>query len=143
MKSICCICGKNFDAKHSYGLCPLCLSKDRLREFDRIESAVKLAHKQGICPVSISLLEWLSVLSDFHGNCSLCKKYTANRILIFDRSQGLIYRNILPACAACETHFIHGFDTAKQEAASYLSEQALPKFVPSNEEEATQHVEYQ
>jgi hypothetical protein len=99
--------------------------------------------KQGIFPISISLVEWLAILSDFHGNCALCKKYTANRILIFNRSQGLIYRNILPACAACEHHFIHGFDTAKQEAARYLSEQTLPKFVPSNEEEAHIHVEYQ
>jgi len=44
--STCTICGLTFSARHSYGLCPLCFSKDRApywyaywREGDKLRSA--------------------------------------------------------------------------------------------------------
>ena len=143
MKSICCLCGKDFSARHSYGLCTLCLSPVRLRELDRVESAIKQAQNSTSALSLYHFQNGSPTLSDYHGLCALCKKYNANRILMFDRSKGLIYPNIFPACAACEVHFVNGFDVAKADVQQYLSQQTLPNFIPSNEEEATPHVEYQ
>lgn len=146
MNSTCTICGLTFESRHSYGLCSKCFSRDRLREYDRVESATRQARREGICPISLTLVHWLSVLSDFAGVCALCKRYGASKILMFDRTQGLVYTNILPACYACEYHYIHGFDTAKEEIRLYLSHQTLPRFIvpnPNEEEEKQAHVEYQ
>jgi hypothetical protein len=140
--SICCICGLTFTARHPYGLCEKCYSKDRLREYDRVESAAKQAHRQGVSPITLVLPEWLSILSDWRGLCALCKRYSCSRILLFDPNQGLTYRNVIPACGACESHFTRGFDAAKEEARIYLREQTLPRFVPQCEEEYG-HTEYQ
>lgn len=144
-KSTCVICGMTFEARHSYGLCNRCFSRDRLREFDRVESAVRQARKAGIVPNTLCLPEWLSVLSDFAGVCALCKRYGASKILMAERSKGLVYANVIPACYACEYHYIHGFDAAKEEIRIYLDKQTLPRFVlpnPVEEEEAAPHVEY-
>lgn len=145
MKSICTICGKNFDARHSYGICHLCYTPSRLREHDRVESAVRQARRSGICPITLVLVEWLSVLSDFKGCCALCKRYSASKILMVDRKKGLAYDNVVPACYACEYHYINGFDNAKAEVMQYLSEQTTPRFiVPDPNEDALQtHPEYQ
>lgn len=145
MNSTCSICGKSFDAHSSYGICSACFSRDRLREYDRVESAVRQARREGICPISLVLLEWLSILSDAHGVCLLCKRYGASKILMADRAVGLVYANVIPACYACEHHYIHGFDSAKEEIKLYLSKQTLPRLVlPNpNEEELRTHVEYQ
>jgi hypothetical protein len=146
MKSICCICGKYFDARHSYGLCERCYTKDRLREYDRVESSCRQARREGINPISLTLPEWLSILSDFAGVCALCKRHSVSRILMADRTQGLIYPNVFPACYACEYHYLNGFDTAKEEILLYLSQQTLPRFIipnPNEEREKHGHVEYQ
>jgi hypothetical protein len=145
MNTTCTICGKTFTARHTYGLCPSCTSSDRLREFDRVESASRLARRHGISPVTLTLVDWLATLSDYHGLCALCKRYTANRILMFDPSQGLTYTNVIPCCGACEYHYIHGFDTAIETVKEYLTVQTLPRFIiPNpNEEELQTHAEYQ
>lgn len=146
MKSTCCICGKDFESRNSYGLCERCFSRDRLREYDRVESAARQAHRANICPITLTLPEWLSILSDFAGVCALCKRYGASKILMFDHTQGLAYYNVIPACYACEYHHINGFETAREEIRLYLSRQILPRFIipnPNEEEEKHGHVEYQ
>ncbi|HEX3640188.1 MAG TPA: hypothetical protein VHV10_02740 [Ktedonobacteraceae bacterium] len=61
---------------------------------------------------------------------------------MFDRAQGLIYRNVIPVCGACDVHFINGFDKAKEEARIYLGGQTLPKVIPQKDE-GYGHAEYQ
>jgi hypothetical protein len=64
-------------------------------------------------------------------------------IEMHDRTKGLIYPNVIPACKACVAMRNGGLEAAEKRVGAYLSEQTLPKFVPSNEEEAHIHVEYQ
>lgn len=147
MKSTCCLCGIDFTANTSYGLCPHCYSKDRLREYDRIESAIRQARRQGIAPVTLTLVEWLSVLSDFAGTCALCRHHGYTKILMVNVVKGLVYTNIVPACTACEYHYHHGFNSAIEEVQRYLGQAVLPKFIPANEDEykdkVVHHAEYQ
>ena len=143
--STCTICGLTFDARASYGICKRCYSKDRLREHDRVESAVRQARNAGIVPITLCLPEWLATLSDFAGVCALCKRYSCSRILMVDRAKGLTYANVIPACYACEHHYIHGFNAAIEEIRRYLDNQTLPRLVlpdPSEEEVNAPHVEY-
>jgi hypothetical protein len=145
MNSTCCICGLTFEARNSYGICTSCFSRDRLREYDRVESAARQAHREHIVPITLTLVEWLSVLSDFAGVCALCKRYGASKILMFDRTKGLIYTNVLPACYACEHHWTNGFEAAREAVRLYLDAQTLPRFItpnPTEEEEKQPHVEY-
>lgn len=144
MTSTCCICGKTFTARHSYGLCPMCLSHDRIREYDRVESVASKARKQGIVPVTLTLVEWLSVMSDHAGLCSFCCIYSASVIEMHDRTKGLTYDNVIPACKACVAMRRGGLEEAEKRIGVYLGrEDRLPTFVPQNEEEAKPHVEYQ
>src|SRR5438034_10180793 len=128
MQSTFTICGLVFESRTSYGICTKCYSRDRLREYDRVESAVRQAHREGLVPVTLTLVEWLSILSDAQGVCMLCKRYGCSRILMFDRAKGLVYDNVVPACHACEHHYVYGFDAAKEEIRIYLDKQTLPRF---------------
>jgi hypothetical protein len=144
--STCCICSMAFDARHSYGICKNCFSSDRLREYDRVESAVRQARKAGFTPITLCLPEWLSVLSDFAGVCALCKRYGCSKILMANNEKGLTYNNVVPACHACYHHYINGFDAAKEEIMLYLDQDRQPKFIPQDEDkykdEVMEHVEY-
>lgn len=119
MKSMCTICGLTFEARHSYGLCPTHATRDTLREFDRIESIARYAHRNDkLC--SITLLQWLSVLSDYAGCCAFCQHYTANVIEMFNPSEGYTYANVVPACKACSTMRRQTFESADDRIARYL-----------------------
>jgi hypothetical protein len=120
-KSTCVICGLSFQARHSYGLCSRCFSRDVAREFDRVESTVKKARRDGIFPISLCLPEWLSVLSDYAGCCAFCQQYTANVIEMFNPSEGYTYANVVPACKACSTLRRQTVAHAEARIATYLA----------------------
>ncbi len=133
MKSICSICGLNFSSRTSYGLCAKCVSKDRLREFDRVESAARSAYRSKL-PASLVLLEWLSTISDFQGKCSFCREYTFNCIVMLDPKKGLTYDNSVPSCTACSIHYKHGFWEAIKRVRTLVEGHEPPKFIPQDEE---------
>src|SRR2546430_5173423 len=58
---------------------------------------------------------------------TLFRSYGASKILMVDPSKGLVYPNVVPACYACEYHYINGFETAREEIRMYLSQQTLPR----------------
>src|ERR1700739_1216103 len=134
--STCTLCGLTFNARHSYGLCEKCYSKDRLRELDRVDSAARQAHRKGIVPATLVLVEWLSVLSDHAGLCAFCCTYSASVIEMYDRTKGLTYDNVIPACKACVAMRRGGIEEAEKRIGTYLSEHKLPNYIPQNEEEA-------
>ncbi len=116
----CVICGLPFEARTTYGLCPLCISKDRLREFDRVESAKRVADRAKL-PNTLTLVQWLSVLSDFNGRCAYCLYHTSALIEMVSTLHGLTYENVVPCCRGCHEHKLHGWDMAVQRVVAYLS----------------------
>lgn len=135
MNSICTICGKTFDARHSYGLCPLCFSRDRARELDRVESTVRALRRKGVHPLLLTLPEWLSTISDFMGLCAFCREYTCNVIEMISRDKGLVYHNVVPACRACSKRRQEGYEEAEDRVRVYLSDERVQHFIPSREQE--------
>jgi hypothetical protein len=120
MNSTCTICGLTFTARHSYGLCPTHATRDTLREFDRVESLARQAHRNKIL-CSITLIHWLSVLSDHAGCCAFCQEYTANVIERFNPSEGYTYANVVPACKACSTLRKQTLAHVEARIATYLA----------------------
>ena len=141
MKSICCICGKDLDpsVRHSYGLCPLHATRDLLREYDRIESLVKYAYRNSIL-CSITLLEWMAVLSDFRGCCACCQHYTANVIEMFNPSEGYTYFNVIPACKACSIIRRETMKKTEARIAAYLEKDRPIRLFSEMQED---HPEYE
>lgn len=120
MNTTCIICGKNFEARHSYGLCASCFSKDKCREYDRLMSASKQAERAGLA-FEILLPHWLSIISDFKGLCAFCEEYTYSLIEMINPVKGLVYDNVVPACRACSKHYRRGFNTAEQRVKEFLA----------------------
>src|SRR5437879_1602486 len=121
MNATCCICGLTFEARHHYGICAKCFSKDRAREYDRVESTVRIARRQQIFPITLTLVEWLSTISDFAGLCAFCQEYTCNVIEMVRPSEGLTYDNVVPACRACSRLRKEGHENAEERVRLYLS----------------------
>jgi len=139
MKSTCCICGLTFEARHGYGICPAHCNRDTLREYDRVETLARKARwNNKVC--TLTLLEWLSVLSDNHGLCAFCKEYTANVIEPFKPSEGYTYANVVPACRACSTMRRTTFASVEKEIATYLGTSRPIKLFRDIQEGT--HVEY-
>lgn len=135
MTSTCTICGLPFEARHSYGLCEKCYSRDRLREYDRVESACRAAHRQGIVPVTLTLVHWLSTLSDHAGLCAFCREYQCSVIEMVRPGGGLTYDNVVPCCRACHRRRSDGYDEAEDRVRIYLSAERIQHFIPQREEE--------
>lgn len=142
MNSTCCICGKVFTARHSYGLCPSCVSKDRLREFDRLESTIHALRRKNVYPLSLALVEWLSTISDFQGTCAFCREYNHSVIELVVREKGLVYDNVVPACRACSKRRQYGYEEAEDRVKVYLSDERVQHFIHPNEQEVP-HAEYE
>lgn len=124
--STCCICGTDFPARHSYGLCPTCLTRDTARELDRVETASHKAFKSGLV-ATLSLREWLSTVSDFKGLCSFCEEYTYSSIEMIYPSKGIIYDNVVPICRACRVHRVGDFYRAELRVMQYLKNDRTSK----------------
>ncbi|HEY7417683.1 MAG TPA: hypothetical protein VH593_21050 [Ktedonobacteraceae bacterium] len=118
--ALCAICGTTFEARHSYGLCPACWSRDRLREWDRLETARRYALRNHL-PATLTLTQWLSVCSDFGGSCAYCHEMSYQRIDMVIPERGLAYDNVVPICLACLHHKEHGFEAAIQHVRGYLA----------------------
>ena len=123
---VCVLCGTLFEARTSYGLCDQCISQDRLREFDRLESAIKAARRAGL-DADLTLLQWLSTMSDWAGKCAFCDEYTASVIEQVYPGQGLTYSNVVPSCRACHSRRSEGYERGEERVRKYL--------FPSAEEE--------
>jgi hypothetical protein len=132
--STCAICGIDFPARHSYGLCPTCLTRDTARELDRVETALHKAHKSGLT-ATLSLREWLATLSDFAGLCGWCQEYTYSSIEMVYPSKGITYDNVVPICRACRTHRQGDFYRAELRVMQYLKSDRTPHDTTQNEEE--------
>lgn len=135
MTSTCCICGLPFEARHSYGLCNLCFSRDRARELDRIESTIRALRRKGVSPLLLTLPQWLSTISDFMGLCAFCREYQCSVIEMISRDKGLVYDNVVPACRACGKRRQEGYEEAEDRVRMYLSIERIQHSIPSCEEE--------
>ena len=116
----CAICSITFKARHSYGLCPQHCTKDLLREHDRVESAIARAQRHSI-PATLSLLQWISTLSDFKGLCAFCSKSRFNIIEMVRPDEGLTSDNVVPCCEACHARRAEGYSTGEHRVKQYLS----------------------
>ena len=132
--SICVICSAEFSARHAYGLCPTCFSKDAARELDRLDSARHKACKNGV-KFTLTLREWLGAISDFRGLCAFCQEYTYSIIEMVEPARGLVYDNTAPCCKSCSHHRRYGFDVAEDRVRWYLSSEKEQHETPQNEEE--------
>jgi len=119
-QSTCVICKSTFEARTSYGLCPACYSKDRLREWDRLQSAIKHPQRDNL-PNSLTLLQWLGTVSDFRGQCSACQIMPHSTIEIISPLGGLVWDNIVPMCRSCSQIKHVGWDNTCTRIMTYLT----------------------
>lgn len=115
----CVICGSTFEARTGYGLCPTCINHTTLREFDRWHSAIQQAKKKNV-PADLTLLQWLSVISDSHGMCIFCQLMPHYYIEPMNPYAGLTWSNIVPACRSCSYIKRTGFGVVQQRILQYL-----------------------
>jgi hypothetical protein len=134
--STCCICGDTFEARHSYGLCTSCFSRDAARELDRLENAKYKARKRGLV-ATLTLKQLLSVMSDFNGLCAFCQECTYSIIEMVEPAKGLTYDNVVASCKACHVRRAEGYDFAEARVRWYLSSDREQHETPQNEESAT------
>ena len=130
----CCICGCTFEARHAYGLCPLCFTRDAAREMDRLATATYKAQKQGLV-ATLTLKQLLSVMSDFNGLCAYCQEYTYSIIEMVEPAKGLTYDNVVTSCKACHVRRNEGYGVAEDRVRQYLSIDRVQHETPQNEEE--------
>jgi hypothetical protein len=139
--SICALCYAQFEASTAYGLCPLCWSKDRLREFDRVMTALKHARRDDL-PATLEFIEWLVILSDWRGRCAYCDTPHYAAIEMVERWRGLVRENVVPACWSCDVHVRNGWQEAEDRVKSYINERRQEPFVlVSTIEEELMHKE--
>lgn len=118
--TICALCLSAFDSQTSYGLCPDCWSKDRLREWDRLQAAYKESKRRDT-PALLQLREWLTVLSDWNGRCAYCQVHWYQYIETVDATQGLVLGNVVPICMGCREHKRVSWDAATSRVRAYLN----------------------
>lgn len=115
----CTICGLTFESRHSYGLCPFCTNASTLKEFDRLESAIRRAKRANL-PATLTLVAWLSIISDSNGLCLYCLVRPFSHIEMVDLNAGLTRDNVVPICSSCQVHKRDSFDVATRRVAAYL-----------------------
>jgi hypothetical protein len=124
LTTICALCDKEFKARTTYGICPNCFDRDKLREWDRLQSAITFANRQHV-PVSLTLREWLSIVSDFKGKCAYCEEVPYSLLIMVNPSHGLVQQNALPCCKACNVHRQDSFENARTRVQVYLEQKHL------------------
>jgi len=132
--STCAICGTDFAARHSYGLCASCFSPTLAREFDRLENAKHKAQKQGLA-ATLTLMQLLATMSDFAGLCAWCQEHTYSVIEMVGPALGLTCDNTATCCRACSKHRKHGFLLAEKRVMVYLQGYRIPQDIEEAEEE--------
>lgn len=137
--TICAMCFSSYESQTSYGLCPDCWTKDRLREWDRLQSATKEARRQHV-PALLELRQWLVVLAEWDGRCAYCQVSWYQHIEMVDANKGLVQGNVVPVCYGCREHKRNGWQNAERRVQSYLAgelargENYEPLFLPEPEE---------
>jgi hypothetical protein len=119
MITLCALCNAEFEARTSYGLCKNCWQRDRLREWDRLESAKKHVRRSGV-PIELTLVEWLSIVSDFQGHCAYCLVQPYSVIEMVKPYRGLVKDNVVPACRSCDVHVHGSFELAQERVQAYV-----------------------
>lgn len=117
--SICALCFATFESQTSYGICPQCYNRDNLREFDRLETALHHARRARV-PATLTLIEWLAILSDFNASCAYCLVEHFDRIEMVEREKGLVKGNVVPICKSCLAHRKEGWSAAVTRVQEYL-----------------------
>lgn len=118
----CVLCGVQYEAlaiAGYTGLCPDHWTRDTLREWDRINSARK--HLLPGAPDTLTLAEWLAVVTSWAGCCALCELNTYNTLAIWIPALGLVAGNVAPLCRACAWHKDHSFLSAMEEVRAQLA----------------------
>lgn len=118
--TLCVLCSGNFEARTSYGICPNCYDRDKMREWDRLQSAMSAALRQGL-PFGLTLREWLAILSDFGGRCAYCEEVPFSLIASVQPGVGLVRGNVVPCCRACDVHRRRSFERAEQRVLAYVT----------------------
>jgi len=96
---------------------------------------MKALRRKNVYPLQLTLVEWLSTISDFAGACAFCREYTCNVIEMVERNKGLVYDNVVPACRACSKRRQEGYEEAEDRVRIYLSVERVQHFIPQHEEE--------
>lgn len=123
----CLLCKRLFHANTSYSICPLCWSKDRIRAFDQWKSAYNIAQRAYLT-TSLTLLDWLTILSECMGRCAYCKLPSHGIFLhMHDGKKGLTRDNVVPMCPSCREHANNGWLLANERVRDYL-EKGIPIF---------------
>jgi 5-methylcytosine-specific restriction endonuclease McrA len=117
--TLCALCNAEFEARTSYGLCKNCWQRDRLREWDRLEAAKKHVRRTGV-PIKLTLVEWLSIVSDFQGHCAYCLVQPYSVIEMVKPYRGLVRDNVVPACRSCDVHVHGSFESAEERVQAYV-----------------------
>jgi hypothetical protein len=71
-------------------------------------------------PITLTLIEWLSIVSDFQGHCAYCLVQTYNFIEMNNPHVGLVRTNVVPICRSCQVHKQNSFDKALERIQAYL-----------------------
>jgi hypothetical protein len=131
----CQICQSSFPSRTACSLCPQCLSRDRLREWDRIANAEHYARRNGlIC--TLTLIQWLSTIADFRGLCAYCLEYSCNVIERVDIKSGFTAENVVPCCRACSKRRREGYEYAENRVRAYLSTERVQRTILQREDES-------
>jgi len=119
---ICELCQQSYEmpsSQRSYqGLCPSHWSKDTLREWDRLDSARR--HLQPGRPNTLTLLEWLGIVTAYRGMCALCEMNRMDALAIWIPASGLQAGNVAPLCRVCHYHKEHSFLSAMDRVSAQL-----------------------
>lgn len=116
----CVLCYKQFQGYTSYSICPSCYNRDKLREWDRLQSAIKHAQRDNL-PVSLTLIQWLGTLSDHRGCCAYCQQPSYSVIDMVSPIAGLTWQNVVPACRSCAAIKRVGWENACARVMLYLT----------------------
>lgn len=118
-ETICVLCKVTFQARHNYGLCKDCWTAERGHEHDKLQSAIHRAKREEL-PAELTLVQWLSILSDLNGKCPYCREAKGYAIHLFERKRGLIYGNVVPACHSCHRREEEGYHRGVEQVRCYL-----------------------
>jgi len=118
--SLCVLCFTTFESSTSYGICSNCYGRDKLREFDRLETALHAARRAHL-PAQLTLIEWISIINDFSGYCAYCLVEPFDHIEMVMKERGMVKGNVAPICRSCLTHRRDGWATAVERVQRYLS----------------------
>jgi hypothetical protein len=122
INALCSLCGEQYAAPANvrayHGLCPTHWSGDTLREWDRWEAARSQAAHD--VPATLTLAEWLAILSHHRGKCAICQQVQFSRLATWIPAEGLTAHNVVPLCKACHWNREHSWRDAIERVTAQL-----------------------